>query len=164
MTIKPERRLAVLAAHGCVCHYCGNADATHVDHIVPKYDGGTDDLGNLIAACLACNLFKRHRRLPPNAERRALDAAEAMRAKVTALMGLPPFAISPVQCCMARAALRWSLSDLATAASLSENTVQRFEKGEGKHPRTLAKIIAAFQNNGVRFPCAHSVQGTADAA
>lgn len=85
MSIKPNRRRAILAAHGGVCHYCGSGDATHVDHIVPKADGGTDDLGNLIAACLPCNLHKFRHRLPPDAERRAIDAAEAMRDRVLCL-------------------------------------------------------------------------------
>jgi hypothetical protein len=81
MAIKPKRRCAILAAHGGVCHYCGDL-ATHIDHIVPRIDGGSDDLGNLIAACLPCNLRKFRHRLPPDAERLALAAAEAVRTKV----------------------------------------------------------------------------------
>lgn len=81
MTVPAKRRAIIIAAHGGVCHYCGDA-ATHVDHIVPRALGGTDDLGNLIAACRACNLHKHCVRLPPDAERRALAAAEAARQKV----------------------------------------------------------------------------------
>lgn len=85
MSISPNRHRAILAAHGGVCHYCGSPHAHQVDHIVPRIDGGSDDLGNLIAACLPCNLRKHRHRLPPDAERRALDVAEALREKVLAL-------------------------------------------------------------------------------
>src|SRR3954451_11015786 len=82
MSISRNRRRAILAAHGGVCHYCAAPDATHVDHIVPKACGGTDNLGNLIAACLPCNMRKKRHRLPPDEERRTLDVAEAARDKV----------------------------------------------------------------------------------
>jgi 5-methylcytosine-specific restriction endonuclease McrA len=32
--------------------------ALHVEHIVPKIHGGTDDLENLALACIDCNLHK----------------------------------------------------------------------------------------------------------
>jgi hypothetical protein len=86
MAITPKRRRAIFAAHGGACHYCGSNDATHIDHIVPRAAGGTDDLGNLIAACLTCNLRKFRHRLPADAERRALDAAEAKRSAIEATM------------------------------------------------------------------------------
>jgi 5-methylcytosine-specific restriction endonuclease McrA len=36
---------------------CG-ALATHVDHVIPLADGGTDDESNLRAACPPCNLSR----------------------------------------------------------------------------------------------------------
>lgn len=75
MSISPKWRRILIAAHDGVCFYCGTANATHIDHIVPRVCGGTDDVSNLIAACLPCNLRKHRHRLPPKAERRALDAA-----------------------------------------------------------------------------------------
>jgi hypothetical protein len=36
------------------CAYCDD-DATHVDHIVPLAQGGTDDRENLAPACRWCN-------------------------------------------------------------------------------------------------------------
>jgi hypothetical protein len=89
MAISKKRRLAILAAHDGVCHYCAAPGATHVDHIIPRADGGTDDLGNLIAACLLCNLRKQRRRLPPDAEARTLAAAEAMRPAVMEILDPP---------------------------------------------------------------------------
>jgi 5-methylcytosine-specific restriction protein A len=29
--------------------------STHVDHILPKHDGGTDDRGNLRGLCASCH-------------------------------------------------------------------------------------------------------------
>jgi transcriptional regulator with XRE-family HTH domain len=57
----------------------------------------------------------------------------------------------PVQCKMARAALSWSVKDLAEAAQVSTNTVVRFERGEELKSRTLANLKAAFEAAGVVF-------------
>lgn len=46
------------------CEYCqvrqedSPLAALHVEHIVPKTHGGTDDLENLALACIDCNLHK----------------------------------------------------------------------------------------------------------
>ena len=53
-------RLAVLNRDAWTCGYCGSP-ATTVDHVTPKARGGTDDEGNLMAACLSCNSGKRDR-------------------------------------------------------------------------------------------------------
>lgn len=47
-----------------ICRYCKGrlesfaGDIMHVDHIVPVVVGGTDDIENLTAACVTCNLKK----------------------------------------------------------------------------------------------------------
>jgi 5-methylcytosine-specific restriction endonuclease McrA len=47
-----------------VCRYCKcslesfTGDIMHIDHIVPVVVGGTDDIENLTAACVTCNLSK----------------------------------------------------------------------------------------------------------
>lgn len=52
-------RAAVLARDGHQCCYCGAAGVPlHVDHIKPVALGGRDDLSNLCAACVSCNLRK----------------------------------------------------------------------------------------------------------
>ncbi len=56
-----------------------------------------------------------------------------------------------VQCKMARTALGWSVKDLATAASVSTNTVVRFERGEVLKPRTVIDIRQVLENAGVVF-------------
>lgn len=58
----------------------------------------------------------------------------------------------PVQCRMARAALSWSLNDLAVAAGVNRKTILRFEQGEST-PRDVnaSAIRRAFEGEGVRF-------------
>jgi transcriptional regulator with XRE-family HTH domain len=52
---------------------------------------------------------------------------------------------------MARTALGWSVKDLATAASVSTNTIVRFERGEALKPRTVIDIRQVLENAGVVF-------------
>lgn len=40
------------------CAYCGAPDAKHIDHVIPRCQGGTDDLANLARACARCNARK----------------------------------------------------------------------------------------------------------
>jgi 5-methylcytosine-specific restriction endonuclease McrA len=46
------------------CEYCtlhqkdSPLAALHVEHIVPRFHGGSDDLDNLALACVDCNLHK----------------------------------------------------------------------------------------------------------
>ena len=60
LTGRPWRRtrLLVLERDDHVCHVCGQAGATTVDHLVPAHLGGGDDLANLAAAHLGCNSRK----------------------------------------------------------------------------------------------------------
>ena len=57
-------RARVRERAGNRCEYChlhqddSPLAALHVEHIVPKSHGGTDDLGNLALACIDCNLHK----------------------------------------------------------------------------------------------------------
>jgi hypothetical protein len=57
-------RFQVLQASGFRCHYCGRGSSStppvelEVDHIVPVAAGGTNELGNLQAACRDCNRGK----------------------------------------------------------------------------------------------------------
>lgn len=44
------------------CAYCGkeiDIKDMQVDHIVPKCNGGTDDISNLNPSCRRCNHYKR---------------------------------------------------------------------------------------------------------
>ena len=49
---------------GGVCAKCGKAvepDKRTIDHFIPQYHGGTDDIRNLIPMCRACNRAKSSR-------------------------------------------------------------------------------------------------------
>lgn len=65
MTISPARRRAVRERAGNCCEYCrlpesGGTITFHVDHIIPRKHGGSDDLANLCLACYKCNAHKSH--------------------------------------------------------------------------------------------------------
>lgn len=51
-------RPAVFERDGDTCTYCGQYDATHVDHKIPRSRGGENTLENLVTACRDCNTDK----------------------------------------------------------------------------------------------------------
>lgn len=57
--------------------------------------------------------------------------------------------MNPTQSRMARAALKWSLSDLADAAGVGRATAARFELGETVAPASVAAMRAAIESRGV---------------
>ncbi len=63
MITSQVRRQVRERAHN-VCEYChlhqddSPLAALHVEHIIPKVHGGTDDVENLALACIDCNLHK----------------------------------------------------------------------------------------------------------
>lgn len=61
---RDEYRCRVPTAVGVPCL----AYATTVDHITPRARGGTDDLGNLRAACRDCNLSRGAGEVPTRRE------------------------------------------------------------------------------------------------
>lgn len=60
-----RRRREVFERCGGRCHYCGEvlmlAGTWHIEHQMPQALGGTDEAGNLVAACAPCNLAKSDR-------------------------------------------------------------------------------------------------------
>jgi transcriptional regulator with XRE-family HTH domain len=53
---------------------------------------------------------------------------------------------------MARAALEWSLKDLAERSQVNHVTINRFEKGQAEsNPSTLAALQRALEGAGVEF-------------
>lgn len=59
--------------------------------------------------------------------------------------------MTPTQCRMARAALDWSTTDLARAASVGINTVNRFEAGRDARISTVEKLRLALEAAGLAF-------------
>jgi 5-methylcytosine-specific restriction endonuclease McrA len=59
-------RAALFARDGGCCVYCGQLfppEELTVDHVEPRVRGGDHSGGNVVSACIACNLRKGHRRL-----------------------------------------------------------------------------------------------------
>lgn len=59
--------------------------------------------------------------------------------------------MTPTQSRMARAALQWSLHDLAAASSVSRMTCARFELGNTVVAESVASIRAALVEAGADF-------------
>jgi transcriptional regulator with XRE-family HTH domain len=60
--------------------------------------------------------------------------------------------ITNTQCRMARAALNWSLKELAKRAGVGHVTINRFEGGHAQsNPSTLAALRRALEEGGAEF-------------
>ena len=59
---------------------------------------------------------------------------------------------------MAKAALKWSNTDLAERTGLHKNTLNKAENGQAR-PATLALLKAIFENEGLTFSPADSQRG-----
>lgn len=53
-----ETRLRILIRDNYTCYICGGPGAMSVDHVIARYNGGTDDDSNLAAAHSLCNSRK----------------------------------------------------------------------------------------------------------
>jgi len=60
---------------------------------------------------------------------------------------------------MARAALDWSLNDLAAASTVSRRTIARFEAGDSVLPKRVEALRQAFEDHGVQFVTSGSMIG-----
>ena len=61
-----SKREKVFAKAGGRCSYCGNKigiETFHIDHLVPKWRGGSNCISNLLPACADCNTSKGHKPL-----------------------------------------------------------------------------------------------------
>lgn len=52
---------AVYVRDGNACRYCGSSEVPTVDHVIPRCQGGSDELHNLVVACRGCNSKKSGR-------------------------------------------------------------------------------------------------------
>lgn len=85
MAVTKRTRYEVLKRDNHTCRYCGASapDATlTVDHVTPVALGGSDDPGNLVAACRNCNAGKSSTspdaELVENVSQRAIEWAAAI--------------------------------------------------------------------------------------
>ena len=77
----------------------------------------------------------------------------AAKQFISGIMGLrEPNGISGLQCRMARAGLRWSLSEAAAQANIGAASVGRIEaEAVQSTPSTIAALRRAFEAAGVEF-------------
>ena len=83
MAVSKRLRYEVLRRDNHACRYCGGTApdvVLTVDHVVPTALGGSDEPGNLVAACRDCNSGKSA--TPPGAALVADVAADALRWSV----------------------------------------------------------------------------------
>ena len=75
------------------------------------------------------------------------------------IMGLrEPNGISGLQCRMARAGLRWSLTETASRANIGRTSIVRIEAGAVQtNPATISTLRRAFEAAGVEFIEDHGV-------
>lgn len=59
--------------------------------------------------------------------------------------------MSPIQCQMARVALRWGVRDLARKAAMSQTTVVKFEQGKSVRAATVEAMQKALERAGIMF-------------
>ena len=74
--ISPRTRFKVLNRDGYKCQYCGQtSDNTvlEIDHIIPRAEGGTNSIDNLITSCRICNLGKSNKFTKANIEYTSFD-------------------------------------------------------------------------------------------
>ena len=76
--VDAQKRARILARNGYTCQACGlGAGDTdpmfperrvrlHIDHIIPKKEGGTDDDSNLRVLCSVCNEGRSNLEVPPS--------------------------------------------------------------------------------------------------
>lgn len=61
MSVSKRVRFEVFKRDKFTCQYCGKRPPEvmlEVDHVVPRCDGGSDDMANLVTACVPCNRGK----------------------------------------------------------------------------------------------------------
>jgi hypothetical protein len=56
--ITADERWAIWERDDFRCHYCGVRRHLGVDHVIPRSQGGTNELANLVTSCRSCNSRK----------------------------------------------------------------------------------------------------------
>lgn len=61
MSISKSKRLKVIEKSKGKCVYCGvlvDVDDRCMDHVIPRIDGGSNQIENLVLSCRSCNSIK----------------------------------------------------------------------------------------------------------
>ena len=98
-TPTPRRREALWLKENKLCHWCGKAtrlvneqaqDQATIDHVIPRYKGGSNDLSNVVNACYGCNSRRNTedmKGLPDNSTLGKNPASKKHKHKGIALTG-----------------------------------------------------------------------------
>lgn len=79
-----ELREYLLELYGYKCVYCGKTDVPlNIDHVIPRSDGGTNRVSNLVIACVDCNRRKGNKRLEEFVKDPELIASITARRKTS---------------------------------------------------------------------------------
>lgn len=57
-----KNKVAALERDDWTCQICGRQERLHVHHRIPRYQGGTEALDNLITLCSGCHMTIEHSR------------------------------------------------------------------------------------------------------
>jgi len=129
-----QLRWVVLNRDNFTCQYCGRKAPDvmlQVDHKVSRADGGSDELNNLVTACIACNIGKGQESLgiprddDYNQRRTSKDANNRMGKSVMNYLRTSPEGATGTQ--IARA-LGYDRANVARILSTSPLLKKRREK------------------------------------
>lgn len=94
MAVSKRVRFEVFKRDKFTCQYCAQRPPDvmlEVDHVVPRVEGGTDEMGNLTTACFSCNSGKSGRSLknvaPALDELQVLEAVQEMMERQHQMRG-----------------------------------------------------------------------------
>jgi len=59
--ITGEEWNCLVKSYNFICVYCGNKKPLTIDHIIPLYSGGSNQIENIVPACMSCNCSKRNK-------------------------------------------------------------------------------------------------------
>jgi len=134
-TITKKLRFEVFKRDAFTCQYCGLKAPDvllHVDHINPVSLSGTNDLLNLITACIDCNSGKSNRRLSDNTildkQREQLAQLQERKEQIEMMFAWQKGLSAIKDDVTTQLAEHWS--DLVTGFSLNENGRKGLKKLE----------------------------------
>ena len=158
MALSKRIRFEVFKRDKFTCQYCGKKApdvVLHVDHVVPKAEGGGDEMLNLVTACASCNLGKGPRMLSDDSvvekQRRQLEELQERKEQIDMMVRWHQSVLEEEDHALTAAADhwdgfwddQWTLNDHGMAALAK--LIKRFSLDE-----VLAAMPIAVQNYGKR--------------
>lgn len=159
--ISKKARFEVFKRDSFTCQYCGKKAPEvilNADHIKPVAQGGTNDIVNLITACVDCNSGKSDREISDSAalekQHAQISVLEERRQQLEmmAQWRLELENLDEVQAVMAEEAWHRAIEDAASLTETGKQTVRKWVKKHG--------LEAIF--NGISGACLSYLQRDAD--